>query len=42
MKVSPYTTLPDEAAASQASVWTVSCLLAVTNDIAVAFFSCRY
>ena len=37
MKVSPDTTLPRGA-----SVWTVSRLLAVTNDIAVAFFSYRY
>ena len=37
MRVSPNTTLPVKA-----SVWTVSGSLAVTNDIAFAFFSCRY
>lgn len=35
--VSPNTTLP-----VRASVWTVSRLLAVTNDIPFGFFSCRY
>lgn len=35
--VSPNTTLPVKA-----SVWTVSRLFAITNDIAFAFFSCRY
>lgn len=35
--VSPNTTLP-----VRASVWTVSRLFAITNDIAFAFFSCRY
>ncbi len=35
--VSPNTTLP-----VRASVWTVSSSFAITNDIAFAFFSCRY
>ncbi len=35
--VSPNTTLP-----VRASVWTVSRLFAITNDIAFAFCSCRY
>ncbi len=37
VQVSPNTTLP-----VRASVWTVSRSLAVTNDIAVAFFSAPY
>ena len=37
VSVSPYTTCP-----VRDSVWTVSRLLAVTDDIAFAFFSCRY
>ena len=37
LSVSPNTTLP-----VRASVWTVSRLLAVTNDIPFGFFSCRY
>ncbi len=37
LRVSPNTTLP-----VRASVWTVSRLVALTNDIAFAFFSCRY
>ena len=37
MRVSPDTTCP-----VRDSVWTVSRLLAVTDDIAVAFFSCPY
>ena len=37
MRVSPNTTCP-----VRDSVWTVSRLLAVTDDIAVAFFSCPY
>ena len=37
MIASPNTTLP-----VRASVWTVSRSLAVTNDIAFAFFSCPY
>ena len=37
VSVSPYTTCP-----VRDSVWTVSRLLAVTDDIAVAFFSCSY
>ena len=37
MRVSPNTTLP-----VRASVWTVSRSLAVSNDIAFAFSSCRY
>ena len=35
--VSPNTTLP-----LRASVWTASRSFAITNDIAFAFFSCRY
>ena len=34
---SPNTTFPVKD-----SVWTVSCLLAVTSDIAFAFYSCSY
>lgn len=37
MRVSPYTTL-----LVRASVWTVSCSLAVSNDITFGFSSCRY
>ena len=37
MRVSPNTTLP-----LRASVWTASRSFAITNDIAFAFFSCRY
>ena len=37
LRVSPNTTLPVKA-----SVWTASRSFAITNDIAFAFFSCRY